>query len=89
MSTIASSPALAQALNALQGEIRDTDNPVGAARAVRRVAARFPLGHDSQREAFRWEAEKLLRPRFGGDEKTAKAVTWLACDAAWEASRGR
>jgi len=88
--TTSTSPqALDRALNALRGEIRDTDNPTGAARAVRRVAARFPLELDGQRQAFRWESEKLLRPHFGGDEKAAKAIAWLACDAAWEASRGR
>ena len=34
------SPQLDRALTALRGEVLDTDNPVGAARAVRRVAAR-------------------------------------------------
>ena len=79
---------LDRALNALAGEIRDTDNPVGAARAVRRVAARFRLEHEGQRKAFQWEAENLLLPHFGYDQRSAKAVVWLACDAAWEAPRG-
>ena len=82
------SPELDRALNALRGHVRDTDNPVGAARALRRVAARNPLPHESSRAAFRLEAERLLTPFFGFDSTVAKAVCWLACDAAWEVRRG-
>lgn len=82
------SPELGRAMNALQGHLRDTDNPVGAARAVRRVAARHPLPHESSRAAFRLEAERLLIPFFGFDQQVAKAVAWLSLDAAWEAPRG-
>ncbi len=84
MSRATVSPALEQALNAL-GEIRDVDNAVGAARAVRRVAARFQLRYAGQRSAFMHRATELLVPHFGYDHTTAKAVAWLACDAAWEA----
>ena len=82
------SPDLDRALTALRGEVRDTDNPVGAARALRRVAARNPLPHDSSRAAFRLEAERLLTPFFGFDATAAKSIAWLACDAAWEVRRG-
>ncbi len=87
MKTDTVSPELGRALNALRGEIRDTDSPVGAARAVRRVAARFPLKYHGQRKAFLLEAEKLLVPHFGFDAQVPKAVAWLAVDAAWEAPR--
>lgn len=82
------SPELDRALNALHGHLRDTDNPVGAARVVRRVAAHWPLEHKTQRNAFRREAERMLVPFFGYDQSVAKAVVWLALDAAWEALRG-
>ena len=82
------SPELGRALNALRGHLRDTDDPVGAARAVRRVAFQNPLLHDTQRSAFRLEAEKLLVPFFGFDQSVAKAVCWMSLDAAWEAPRG-
>src|SRR5690606_37112063 len=82
------SPELEDALNALRGHLRDTDNPVGAARAVRRVAAQHSLPFETTRRAFLLEAERLLVPHFGFDQRVAKAVAWLACDAAWEAPRG-
>ncbi|HUE96836.1 MAG TPA: hypothetical protein VMN39_09260, partial [Longimicrobiaceae bacterium] len=72
---------------ALDAGLRDTDNPVGAARAVRRVAARHQLEYDTTRAAYRRWAEKRLAPFFGDDAQVAKAVVWLACDAAWEATR--
>ena len=80
---LALSPELDRALSALRGHLRDTDNPVGAARAVRRVAARHQLEHDGQRSAFMLEAERLLVTHFGYDQRVAKAVAWLACDAGW------
>ena len=86
--TPTASPELDRALNALKGHLRDTDNPVGAARAVRRVAAHWPLKHETQRSAFRLEAERLLVPFFGYDQRIAKAVAWMTLDAAWEAPRG-
>jgi hypothetical protein len=79
------SPELVRAIEALEAALIETDNPVGAARAVRRVAARHQLPHLTSRRAFRWRAEQLLEPYFGGDVDVAKAVAWLALDAGWEA----
>ena len=83
------SPPLRNAIEALARELERTDNPVGAARAVRRVAARHPLDYDTSREAYRRWAEKRLMPFFGNDLHVAKAVVWLACDAGWEAIDAR
>lgn len=62
-----------------------TRNPVGAARALQRLAARHTFEYGGQRDAFRWEAEKLLQPYFRDltPDQAAKAVVWLALDAAW------
>lgn len=84
------SPELCLALQDLQHEIRAVEggdgNPVGAARALQRVAARHELPLTTSRDAFRWGAEKALRPFFASmaPEEAAKAVTWLALDAAWQ-----
>jgi hypothetical protein len=60
-------------------------NPVGAARALQQVAARRPPRDQGQRNALRWGAEKELRPYFRAldSDEAAKAVVWLALDAAW------
>ena len=83
------SPSLEWALVQLRKAVEEADNPVAAARVVRRVGARHPLAHEGQRQAFRWEAEKLLLPFFDNDARIAKAVVWLCCDAAWEVPRAR
>ena len=90
MSTLpAVTPELAQALEDLRQELREvhggTGNPVGASRALQRVAARHHFQFQGTRNAFRLEAEKLLHPYFEGVGvlDAAKAVTWLALDAAW------
>ncbi len=90
MRTTHTSPELTLALEDLSRELRSVDggtrNPVGAARALQRVAARHDLPSPSSRDAFRWKAEKALRPYFAclTPENAAKAVTWLALDAAWQ-----
>lgn len=93
--------ALDAALEALRDALEGVDNPVAAARALQRIAARHRLQYKGQPDAFRWEAEKLLRPFFepeiqpfadveGAANKACKATVWLALDAAWaeRANRG-
>lgn len=91
--------SLERARQTLEEALEDADNPVAATRALRRVAARFQFRYDDQRKAFRWKAEKLLRPFFepsfrpfiGSDGialKAAKAAVWVALDSAWEANAG-
>ena len=78
-----------EATTGLRRELAEVEggsrNPVGAARALQRVAARHTLEFEGQRDAFRWEAEKLLRPYFRDldPDQAAKAIAWLALDAAW------
>lgn len=90
MSTLpAVTPELARALEDLRVELEEvhggTGNPVGAARALQRVAARNQLKFRGARNVFRLEAERLLHPYFlgMGTRDAAKAVAWLAVDAAW------
>ncbi len=87
------SPELAAALEALRRGVGEAEgSPVGAARAVRAVAARHreAMVFDGQRLAFRNAATKLLVPVFGNDLTVAKAVAWLAIDAAFgEGPNGR
>ena len=78
------SPELTRAIDTLRERLRETDNPVGAARTLRRVAASAPPPNDGYRQAFRLAAERLLAPFFGRDVRVAKAVVWLSLDAAWE-----
>lgn len=85
MAIVALRKAIAEANNPADGG----NNPVGSARAVRRVAAAHPLPYQGGRNAFRWEAEKLLMPVFGNSLDVAKSIVWMCCDAAWESPRGR
>jgi alkanesulfonate monooxygenase SsuD/methylene tetrahydromethanopterin reductase-like flavin-dependent oxidoreductase (luciferase family) len=93
VTTAATSPELDRALRDLRQELQSveggTRNPVGAARALQRVASRHPLPLATSRDAFRWGAEKALRPFFASlaPEQAAQAVTWLALDAAWQGGR--
>ena len=96
MSTLpAVTPELAQALEDLRVELEEvhggTGNPVGASRALQRVAARHPFRTQGARSAFRLQAEKLLHPYFQGmgTRDAAKAVVWLAVDAAWSGGGSR
>lgn len=67
-----------EAVRALRAELRSVDNPVGAARALRAVAARFRPEHATSWEAFRLAAERELRPLLNG---SAKAMAWAVLDA--------
>ncbi len=83
------SPKLDRALSALRRALQGVDgghaNPVGGSRALQRVATCHPLDYEGQREAFLWEAEKLMRPYFADmtTDQAARALVWLALDAAW------
>jgi len=84
-------PRVAKATADLDREFSHLDgdgsrpNPVGAARALQRIARRHPLRLSTERDALRWHAEKLLAPHFRGmdTQRASKAVVWLALDAAW------
>lgn len=53
------------------------DNPVHAVRRIASVARRCRLPADSSWEAFRWAAEKAVRPFFQRRNLPAsKAATW-------------
>jgi hypothetical protein len=67
-----------EAVHKLQEALQGVDNPVAAARALRRVAARFRPGESISWDAFRWAAEKLVKPLLDG---MAKPVTWAVLDA--------
>ena len=72
---------LDRALNALAGEIRDTDNPVGAARAVRRVAARFRLEHEGLSTAIESCTGLAIEncTLGGGDEPLVRRFLLCSC----------
>lgn len=57
-----------EARDALARELKrvDADNPVGAAKALGRVASRAQLAHDGQWASLVLSAEKALRPWLGG-----------------------
>ena len=76
-----------EAVQALQEALQGVDNPVAAARALRRVATRYRPQHDGPRDAFRWEAEEILRPHFR-DSESVKSVVWSLIDEAKENDRG-
>lgn len=59
----------------------DPDNPVGATRAVARIARRFRPRADTSWEAFRLAARRTLEPFFERrDLPATKAVAWAVCD---------
>ncbi|MDA1348810.1 MAG: hypothetical protein O3A47_08085, partial [Chloroflexi bacterium] len=65
------------AIDALKAALADVDNKVGAARALVRVASRFRPAANTQWEAFRFAAEKILEPWFRAE---TKAVVWAVVD---------
>ena len=65
------------AMDALQGALADVDNPVGAARALGRVAGQFQPAVSTSWQAFQFAAEKLLEPWFG---ENTQAVVWTLLD---------
>ena len=74
---------MAEATAALAAALKDVepDNPVQAVRRVAAVARRCRLPAGTSWEAFRWEAEKAVRPYFKRrDLPAAKAATWAVLD---------
>ena len=70
--------SVADAKAALEQELLTADNTVAAARALRSVAGRFRPAEAISWDAFRWSAEKLVKPLLDG---MAKPVTWAVLDA--------
>ncbi len=72
-----------EAAAALAAALKDVepDDPVHAVQRVATIARRCRLPGDSSWEAFRWAAEKAVRPYF--DRRAlppAKAATWAVVD---------
>ena len=72
-----------EATAAVTAALRDvaSDNPVQAVRRIAAVARRCELPGESSWEAFRWNAEKAVRPYFERRKlPAAKAATWAVLD---------
>jgi len=81
------SPELRRAVEDLDAALEDAGpgNPVGAVRAVRRVAARHRDLPPAGRDAFRHIVERRLGPVFQGPPAVSvtKVCAWVALDSAW------